>query len=93
VIAKGKNILELGNHMVYKAIKDKSEYLVQPNEGLSYHYRDICLDNYCNAPRMEDKSARRYGKDLWNNVDQVCAKLFENGICVFNNNDKNLKLI
>lgn len=89
-IAKGKEILELGNHVVYKTLRNKNQYIMDNTEGLLHHYRDKCLDDHCERATIVDHYARKFEKPLWKNVDTVCSQIFENGVCVFNNLDEDL---
>jgi hypothetical protein len=81
-IAKARQSIELANHYLYKGTNNTREYLVSMDEGLLFHYRDNCGYSYCTPENtVTDLTARSYGKNLWQIVDRVCNKLFEDGIC------------
>lgn len=80
-IVKGHCATELGNHFVWNTIRDTREYAVPIDEGLMFHYRNKCVDNFCYEPTVVDERARIYSKDLWSSVDNVCNKTFADGLC------------
>lgn len=82
-IAKPREILELGIHFVHKGVKRKSEKVIPPSEGLNFHYRDSKVVEDAHLLHIEDTTARRFGPELWKNVDKVCKEIFEDGICPF----------
>lgn len=84
-IAKPRKVLELGNHEIWKGTKGTKGYKVSPKDGLSFHYRDSCLDNQCSMPTLPDETAKRYGPQLYHSVDEVCSLIFDKGFCPIEN--------
>ncbi|CAO1373611.1 unnamed protein product [Diamesa serratosioi] len=80
-IVKGHSATELGNHFVWNTLRDTTEYAVPIDEGLMFHYRNKCVDNFCYEPTVVDEHARIYSDNLWKNVDNVCNQTFANGQC------------
>ncbi|XP_058461025.1 beta-1,4-galactosyltransferase galt-1 isoform X2 [Malaya genurostris] len=74
-IAKGRCVIEAGNHFVWRALRDTEEYHVREDEGLLFHYRDGCVGYGCES-YVEDNRARRYENWIWPAVDTVCRSLF-----------------
>lgn len=74
-------MIELGNHKVYEGAFETFEYLVPPEEGLLFHYRDDCVLNFCGQEMEIDERARIYGEILWKRVDEICENLFDSYIC------------
>ncbi|XP_058830299.1 uncharacterized protein LOC131689315 [Topomyia yanbarensis] len=81
-IAKGRSVIEAGNHFVWSALRDTKEYRVPEDEGLLFHYRDNCVGYGCEA-YIEDNRARRYENRIWPAVDTVCRTIFPayGGVC------------
>lgn len=80
-IAKRDFVTETGNHYSWSGIKGTREKLVSHSDAMMYHYRDHCLVGYCNKPMTVDSFARKFESQLWKNVEEVCGKVFSNGIC------------
>jgi Glycosyltransferase family 92 len=86
-IAKRDSVELIGNHFVWKAASNSRKIEVKPTEGAVHHYRDDCpLFKLCDEPTVNDTYARKFGLELWKNVDENCAKVFENGKCPFGRN-------
>ncbi|KXJ83224.1 hypothetical protein RP20_CCG007934 [Aedes albopictus] len=81
-VAVGRNVIEAGNHFVWRAMRDTNEYRVPETEGLLFHYRDLCIGYGCET-YVEDTSARRFGNEIQHSVDNVCQQLFPEtgGVC------------
>lgn len=80
-IAKRDFVIETGNHYSWSGIRGTKEKLVSHEDAMMYHYRDHCLVGYCDKPMTEDNFGRKFATKLWKNVDEVCGKVFTNGIC------------
>ncbi|XP_055536318.1 uncharacterized protein LOC129724995 [Wyeomyia smithii] len=81
-IAKGRNVIEAGNHFVWKALSGTKEYRIPPEKGLLFHYRDNFIgdgDEFF----VEDNTAREGGDYIWMAVDSICHRIFteKNGRC------------
>ncbi|XP_055619761.1 uncharacterized protein LOC129764578 [Toxorhynchites rutilus septentrionalis] len=81
-IAKGRKVIEAGNHFVWRALQDTSEVLIPPEEGLVYHYRDQCPNYEC-EDLIPDRRAHRNWWMLWHAVDRSCQRIFprKEGLC------------
>lgn len=72
----------MGNHFARKVVNGSEEYAVDPEDGLSFHYRDKCIPHLCTVKnRLFDYTARRLGPEIWDRVNKVCGEIFENGVC------------
>uniref|UniRef100_A0A182P4G6 Glycosyltransferase family 92 protein n=1 Tax=Anopheles epiroticus TaxID=199890 RepID=A0A182P4G6_9DIPT len=81
-ILKGRNVLEAGNHFVWKAVRDTHEYAVPENEGLLMHYRDGSLGYDFENVVLDNRIRQRFGEVLWRRVNKKCALIFpESGVC------------
>uniref|UniRef100_A0A182J4V7 Glycosyltransferase family 92 protein n=1 Tax=Anopheles atroparvus TaxID=41427 RepID=A0A182J4V7_ANOAO len=81
-VLKGRNVLEAGNHQVWKGVRDTNEYFVPESEGLLLHYRDGNLGyDYENV--VEDNRIReRFGDRMWRVVNEQCEQIFPaTGVC------------
>ncbi|XP_053687286.1 uncharacterized protein LOC128736819 [Sabethes cyaneus] len=74
-VAIGRNVIEGGNHFVWKALRGTKEYRIPPETGLLFHYRDNFI-GYGDEFYIEDNTARQYENRIWGAVDSVCSKLF-----------------
>ncbi|XP_065086554.1 uncharacterized protein LOC135708391 [Ochlerotatus camptorhynchus] len=81
-VAVGRNVIEAGNHFVWKGMRDTHELRIPEKEGLLFHYRDNCIGYGCGS-FIEDTRARRYATKMWHSVDAACQRLFPelDGIC------------
>jgi hypothetical protein len=87
-ITKTKYSVELGNHFLFKGVEGTSEYKLELDEGMSYHYRDFWGYPFCTIGNTtHDFTARIYGRSLWSKVDQVCGEVFEGGVCSLGTNE------
>lgn len=80
-IAKRNSVTEVGNHFVWRNVKGSSEFFVNLNDAVMYHYRENCLNGYCGSNTAEDNFARKFSSEIYKRVDEVCGKVFSNGIC------------
>ncbi|XP_055858888.1 uncharacterized protein LOC129921187 isoform X2 [Episyrphus balteatus] len=79
-IVNGRTTIEMGNHQVWRQLEGISETNVHIRDGLMFHYREKCIG--CRVdPLIVDFTARRFGSIIWDQVDDVCVKVFQNGIC------------
>uniref|UniRef100_A0A182MBL3 Glycosyltransferase family 92 protein n=1 Tax=Anopheles culicifacies TaxID=139723 RepID=A0A182MBL3_9DIPT len=86
-VMKGRNVFEAGNHFVWKAVRDTHEYAVPENEGLLMHYRDGSLGYDYENVVLDTRIQKRFGKQLWQLVNEKCASIFpETGICPLGEN-------
>ncbi|XP_035789304.1 uncharacterized protein LOC118465307 isoform X2 [Anopheles albimanus] len=79
-VMKGRNVLEAGNHFVWKAIRDTNEYPVPENEGLLLHYRDGNLGYDYENHVIDNRVRNRFGDKLWRKVNQRCALIFSTSV-------------
>lgn len=89
-IAKGDSVFEVGYYFVWLADQNTKEFEVNTSLGALHHYRDECaFENfdYCDRPTETEDHARKFGELLWKNVDEVCQKVFEDGICPTGTNE------
>ncbi|XP_055610556.1 uncharacterized protein LOC129757376 [Uranotaenia lowii] len=86
-VAKGRNVIEAGNHFVWKAVRDSKEYQVPEAEGLLFHYRDKCVGYGCDSYK-KDNRARRFDR-IWQLVDGACGEIFpdKDGRCPRENDE------
>ncbi|XP_053675167.1 uncharacterized protein LOC128725449 [Anopheles nili] len=81
-VLKGRNVLEAGNHMVWKAVRDTHEYAVPEEEGLSLHYRDGNLGYDYENVVIDNRLRERFGERIWRTVNEKCAQIFPtSGVC------------
>lgn len=80
-IAKRDFVIETGNHYSWSGVKGTKEKIISHNDAMMYHYRDHCLVGYCNLPMTRDTFARKFASKIWQKVDEICEKVFDNGIC------------
>jgi hypothetical protein len=80
-VARSDVVTEVGNHYVWSALNGTSEHKISFSDAVMFHYRDECIPGYCEEPTIPDYSARKYGTKLFENVDRICGKVFEDGIC------------
>lgn len=83
LIGKRDEIIEIGNHYVWEAFSGTKEHYVDSKDALMLHYRDKCTAGKadCLQGTVKDYSTRKFGEQLWKEVDRVCAKIFDDGIC------------
>lgn len=85
-VLKTRKTFEAGMHFIHRGSVNTKEKLMPENEGMHFHYRDACTtgeDNDCIDSTIEDKTARKFGNQLWHTVNKVCATLFKDGVCPF----------
>ncbi|XP_041770879.1 beta-1,4-galactosyltransferase galt-1 isoform X1 [Anopheles merus] len=75
-VLKGRNVLEAGNHFVWKAVRDTHEYAVPENEGLLMHYRDGSLGYDFENVVLDNRVRERFGDAIWRRVNAQCALIF-----------------
>lgn len=80
-IIKPRQIFETGMHNIHRGVNGTKSSNIRLNEGLSFYYADKCLHNLCRRKTVIDTTARKFGKQLWINVNDACKKIFKNGIC------------
>lgn len=80
-IAKRDYVTEAGNHYTWNSIGATKELFVPHRDAMMYHYREDCLKGHCDQARVNDTFARKFGNELWERVDGVCGKVFEDGKC------------
>uniref|UniRef100_A0A182XZA7 Glycosyltransferase family 92 protein n=1 Tax=Anopheles stephensi TaxID=30069 RepID=A0A182XZA7_ANOST len=86
-VLKGRNVLEAGNHFVWKAVRDTYEYPVPESEGLLMHYRDGNLGYDFENVVLDNRIRDRFGKTMWQVVNEQCAIIFpETRICPLGEN-------
>jgi hypothetical protein len=86
-VAKRDVVTEVGNHYVWTALSGTKETYVDQKDAVMFHYRDDCIPGHCDKETAKDFSMRKYGNRLWSQVDAVCGRVFENGLCPrFDNN-------
>lgn len=88
---KGQSAIEIGNHFIWKGLKGKTEFAVNVEDGLVFHYRDDCVGELpcLEHQQVEDNRARVFGSFIWKSVDFVCAKVFTDGMCPMPSKAKN----
>lgn len=84
-MVKPRKVFEFGMHYIFSAVNGTKHTNISILDGMNLHYRDPCLEEFggCTQSHVRDIRARRIGLQLWKNVDKVCGKIFENGICPF----------
>lgn len=82
-ILKTRNTFEVGMHLVHRGSINTEEKSIPESEGMHFHYRDRCITGDCRDSSVEDKTARRFGNQLWQRVNKVCGEIFEDGVCPF----------
>lgn len=85
-IVKGRTIITLGNHHASEGIEGTYERLVNKDHALSYHYRDRHTTVYKGKSiksiyNITDTTLMKYDKILYRKVNDVCEKVYEDGIC------------
>lgn len=86
-IAKGDSVIEVGNHFVWQFIYGTREFKVDEKYGALHHYRDNCeIFKFCDEKKFKDEHARKFSDELWKNVDDVCKKVYGDGVCQLGRN-------
>lgn len=81
-VAIARNTIALNIHFIHKGLRRTKEYFPDEKEGLLFHYRDWCVDDYClDKRRMIDMTATKFAPEIWKRVDAVCRDIFKDGIC------------
>lgn len=80
-VVKSHQAVELHKHSVSIAMPGKIDFKIPTDDALAFHYEKFCSGRICNSHIIEDKTAQQYGNILWTNVDDVCRKVFEDGVC------------
>lgn len=70
-------------HFVHRGTFKSTEKFIAKTEALNFHYRDLCLKDDCRDNNVTDRTARKFGTRLWRSVNEVCGKIFEDGVCPF----------
>jgi hypothetical protein len=78
MVAKAKHLIKLSNHIYLKAIRDTNDRVMEPSEALMFHYRKPSLNFTFDKV---DTTAYKYSNELYKNVDELCAKIFNDGVC------------
>lgn len=83
IIGKRDKVIEIGNHYVWNAFEGTHEKYIDAKDGYMLHYRGKCIEgqSHCDDETVRDFSVRKYGNKLWQQVDSVCGKIFDDGIC------------
>ncbi len=81
MVAKSKQLIKLSNHIFLTALRDTVERVVEPKEAVMFHYRN---PSFPGTYDNEDRTAMKYSDQLFGNVDAVCGKVFDDGICAIN---------
>lgn len=84
-VLKTRKTFEVGMHFVRRGSIYNDYKFIPESEGMHFHYRDPCPTNTedCIDTTIEDKTARRFGDQLWKTVNKVCGEIFESGVCPF----------
>lgn len=80
-VVKGHQAVQLQKHSVYVAMPGKVDVKIPTDEALAFHYEKFCPGRICNSHIIVDKTAQQYGHALWNNVDETCRRVFDDGVC------------
>lgn len=82
-IALTHKVSTLNIHSVITGAAGHKPYILEPTEGLLFHYRGGCVKEFCNQKMetVDDFSATKFAPKIWKEVDGVCKDIFKDGIC------------